>query len=632
MALAHNDDDGAPPPARRRERFRRRLLPPGFLKNADFQTDDGDDLLSSEPRVRRPWWSRFSFTSLSRRIVLLNLGGLVVLVLGFLYINQSRDSLTDARIESLKVQAEIIAAAIASSATVEPDAAVTMDVDRLLELQAGQTYRPRSRSDLAFSINPVEIAPLLRAFISPTRTHARIFDRDGLITLDSRRLVAGTDPVFRYDLPSDEPETNWIDAVDDALWQPIRRWFYDANLPLYTEPVDGDGTEYAEVVSALAGSTGSRTRITENDEIIVSVAVPIQRFRAVQGVLLLATEAGQIDAIVRNERRNVLRLFLVMAGVTMLLSVLLGSTIARPLHRLAAAAERVRAHATDRTEIPDFSNRNDEIGHLSVALRDMTKAMYARIDAIGSFAADVSHELKNPLTSLRSAVETLPLAKTDEQRGRLLDVIQHDVQRLNRLISDISDASRLDSEMAREDYEPVDLERLIKTVHASTEQVIEADHEKGLISVRPRLVLNMETEGQDMLILGHDGRLGQVISNLIDNARSFLPDLGGWIALDLRARDSQDGRVAVLTIADNGPGIPEDNLERIFERFYTDRPEREAFGENSGLGLSIVRQIVEAHGGRIKAANWSTDIVSDRAVSRERGGAIFTVALPLITD
>ena len=651
MALARdeNGEETQEPPRRRfwrprilpRSILSRQLVPPRLAVReaaatpgrSDPRDDEFDLDETGEPPTLRQRWARFFgryvFASLSRRIVLLNLGGLLVLVLGFLYINQSRESLTDARIESLKTQAEIIAAAIASSAVVEPDDAVTMDVDRLLELQAGETYTPRPQNALAFSVNPVRVAPVLRTFISPTRTHARIFDRDGLMILDSRALYSGGQ-VLRFDLPGAAPDPTFLERLNEWLWQPVRRWFYDTNLPLYTETVNGDGTAYDEVVSALAGGTAARTRITANDEIIVSVAVPIQRFRAIQGVLLLSTEAGQIDEIVRDERRNVLRLFLVMAGVTMLLSVLLGSTIARPLHRLAAAADRVRRHAGDKTEIPDFTDRRDEIGNLSGALRDMTKALYARIDAIGSFAADVSHELKNPLTSLRSAVETLPLARTDEQRQRLLDVIQHDVKRLDRLISDIADASRLDAEMAKEDYEPVDLAQLVRVIHTSTEQIVAADHEKGLITARPRLVLNVE-EGS-ALVLGHEGRLAQVITNLVENARSFLPDVGGWIALDLRERQSRDGRVVVLTIADNGPGIPVDNLERIFERFYTDRPEDEAFGQNSGLGLSIVRQIVEAHGGRIKADNWSTDIVSDRAVRRERGGAIFTVILPIMDE
>ena len=212
-------------------------------------------------------------------------------------------------------------------------------------------------------------------------------------------------------------------------------------------------------------------RVNDRGDVIVSVAVPVQRFRAVRGALMLSTQGADIDDMVEHERLAILKVFLVAASVMIVLSILLAGTIAEPVRRLADAAESVRRRIRSRVEIPDFTRRRDEIGHLSGTLRDMTNALYSRIEAIESFAADVAHELKNPLTSLRSAVETLPLAKTDDSRARLLTIIQHDVRRLDRLISDISDASRLDAELQRQESAPVDFAKLLTTLVAVANEV-----------------------------------------------------------------------------------------------------------------------------------------------------------------
>ncbi len=580
-------------------------------------------------RVKRNiarFFGRYVFTSLTQRIIFLNMAALFVLLSGILLLHQFRDSLIEAREESLLSQGEIISGAIAAQATVSTDA-LTIDPERLLELQAGEsTYPMESETEnFDFPIDPERVAPVLRRLISPTRTRARIYDRDGLIILDSDRLYS-RGQILTYDLP---PVDGTGPGILERSWTGFKNWFLRSDLPVYKELPDGNGTGYSEVVTALTGRPGFITRRTEDGDTIVSVAVPIQRFRAVLGVLLLSTEAGDIDNIIRKERLAILRTFGVAAAVTILLSILLASTIARPLHRLSAAAERVRLGVKSREEIPDFSDRRDEIGHLSTSLRDMTLSLYARIDAIESFAADVSHELKNPLTSLRSAVETLPLARKEEQKARLLEIINHDVQRLDRLISDISDASRLDAEMAREDAEPVDLAALL--THFSDTYTNMAENTQASV---PRLTLKVgnftpptarkkgEVPQAPWHIAGHGGRLGQVVANLIENARSFVPRPGGRIDLELY----QTGPFAVITVTDNGPGIPEDNTTRIFERFYTDRPPEEAFGQNSGLGLSITRQIVEAHGGTIRAGN----VLAADGVSS--AGARFTVTIPLYQD
>ncbi len=551
------------------------------------------------------------FSSLTRRILFLNLAALGVLVLGILYLNQFRDGLIEARVESLMTQGEIIAAAVAASATVETDA-ISIDPEKLLELQAGESLAPGTDQldSLEFPINPELVAPLLRRLISPTRTRARIYDRDANLLLDSRHLYS-RGQILRYDLPPlEEAEPDFFDRVEKILSDFFRR----SDLPLYREQPGGNGAAYPEVMRALIGTPGFVVRISEQGEMIVSVAVPVQRFRAVLGVLLLSTQGGDIDKIVADERKAIFRVFGVAALVTAILSMLLASTIANPLRRLSAAAVRVRRGVRSREEIPDFSERQDEIGNLSIALRDMTRALYARIDAIESFAADVSHELKNPLTSLRSAVETLPLARNEEARSRLLAIIQHDVRRLDRLITDISDASRLDAELARADAAPLDLQKFLTDLVAAASA---HTRDKKQVAIEFR-VAKAGQNGRGFLVNGHDLRLGQVFTNLLENARSFVPDEGGRVQLTL----ARSARNIIVTIDDNGPGIRAENIDRIFERFYTDRPQGEAFGQNSGLGLSISRQIVEAHGGTLTAEN------IPGSKSGDVRGARFIVKLP----
>lgn len=551
------------------------------------------------------------FSSLTRRILFLNLAGLAVLVTGILYLNTFRDGLIDARVESLMTQGEIIAGAIAASATVETDS-ISIDPEKLLELQAGESLGPGSDQldNLDFPINPERVAPVLRRLISPTRTRARIYDRDANLLLDSRHLYS-RGQILRYDLPpTDKEEPDLLERIQKFVFD----FFRNTALPVYHEQPGGNGAAFPEVVKALTGSPSTIVRISEQGEQIVSVAVPIQRFRAVLGVLMLSTEGGDIDKIVAAERKAILRVFGIAALVTAILSMLLASTIANPLRRLSAAAVRVRRGVKNREEIPDFSDRQDEIGNLSIAVRDMTNALYARIEAIESFAADVSHELKNPLTSLRSAVETLPLAKNEASRARLMEIIQHDVRRLDRLITDISDASRLDAELAREDAGTVDLKKFITDLVDVSRT---ATRNKKTVDIEFK-VTKLPQGVKGYFVAGHDLRIGQVITNLIENARSFVPEERGHIAISL----ARAGKVNIITVDDNGPGIRADNIDRIFERFYTDRPAGEAFGQNSGLGLSISRQIVEAHGGTLTAEN------IPGTKPGEIKGARFVVTLP----
>jgi len=554
-----------------------------------------------------------SFSSLTRRIVSLNIAGLLALVASILYLSQFRAGLIDARAQSLLVQAEIIAGAIAASATVETNI-ITIDPDRLQDLKPGETYgAPDEYSGLDFPINPERVAPVLRRLISPTKTRARIYDRDGGLILDSRSLY-GRGDVLRFELPPPSVEKP---GIAQRTMIAIRTWLNRGDLPLYRELGPENGNGYQEVAHSLKGQKSSMVRVNDLGEVIVSVAVPVQRFRAIHGALMLSTQGDDIDQMVTAERLAILKVGGVASAVMIVLSLLLASTIAGPVRRLADSAERVRRRIRTRVEIPDFTGRRDEIGHLSGALRDMTDALYNRIEAIEMFAADVAHELKNPLTSLRSAVETLPLARNENSRARLLTVIEHDVRRLDRLISDISDASRLDAELQRQDMTSVDLRRLL-TALASVANEIRRGNNGNNIAVE----LRFEGRGASdtFSVPGHDSRLGQVISNLLSNAQSF-SEAGSKVRITCRRVRSD----IEIVVDDDGPGIREDALERIFERFYTDRP-HQGFGQNSGLGLSISKQIVEAHGGRI----WAENRAGPPGVDGEAtiAGARFVVRLP----
>jgi two-component system sensor histidine kinase ChvG len=588
------------------------------LKKTPETVSDSDDAeeRGSERRHRihpltiiRRIFGNAVFSSLTRRILFFNVAATVVLVGGILYLNQFREGLIDARVESLLTQGEIIAGAVSASASVDTNS-ITINPEKLLELQAGQSITPAPNDeDLSFPINPERVAPVLRRLISPTRTRARLFDADANLLLDSRHLYS-RGQVLRFDLPPVTPETqtwgDWFTSMFNRMLQP-------SSLPQYKEAPGGDGSIYPEVMNALTGVRGAVVRVTEKGELIVSVAVPVQRFRAVLGVLLLSTQAGDIDKIVHAERLAIMRVFGIATLVNIVLSLLLSSTIATPLRRLSAAAIRVRRGARTREEIPDFSARQDEIGNLSIALREMTTALYDRIDAIESFAADVSHELKNPLTSLRSAVETLPRAKTEESKQRLTEIIFHDVRRLDRLISDISDASRLDAELARADASPLDLDVLMKGLVDISRQI--STKKK---SVTIDYVVDRKAGAKTSFVVnGHDLRIGQIVTNLIENARSFVTEESGRITVRLSRHKDR----CIVQVEDNGPGIQAEDIDRIFERFYTDRPASEGFGQNSGLGLSISRQIAEAHGGSLRAEN----VVDKYGVI---SGARFTLSLP----
>jgi two-component system sensor histidine kinase ChvG len=511
------------------------------------------------------------FSALTRRIILFNGFALVVLIAGVLFVQTNRASLVDERISGIKQQAEIVASTLAEYSTDEYNHMVFVS----------------------------QAKPLLRQLIAPSRLRARLYDTNGRLLVDSRYLLA-RNVVQIQDLPP----IDWWDRLKSDLnrvYEGVMGVRPFARLQPYFEAGD-DGRVYGEVTTALGGDSATAERVDERNKLILSVAVPIQRFKAIYGVLLVSTEGGDIDDIIRDERVTLIRVFLVAVAVMVISSLFLARFIAEPIQRLALAADEVRSGHSGRAMIPTMEDRNDEIGELATSFAGMTRALYDRIDAIERFAADVAHELKNPLTSLKSAVEMLARASTDEQRMRLMGIVRNDVKRIDRLITDISDASRLDAELSRETSEPVDLAHLLETiieVYRFTEISKGVDVELS-IDLPPQAV-----------VLGRDERLGQVFRNLIDNAVSFSKQSGKVIVTA-----TAEGGLAHVLVEDDGPGVPPENLEQIFDRFYTERPTAN-FGNNSGLGLSIARQIAESAGGRVWAEN------------REGGGARFTVELPL---
>ena len=525
---------------------------------------------TGKPRADIPsgfWLGWLPGSRLGRLIILLNLLGLAVLIAGALVLSELRRGLVNARIDSLTTQGELIATIIDQAATVgEPTPAM----------------------------DPAYASQILQLLSNPKTQRARLFDAKGRLIADSDWVAARVETSL---LPPARPRS---DSQQEALNLEVRR----AASPRHAEAVRK--AIALEVAQALGGQHWAGMRAGDEGRRVVSVSIPIAHVQAVLGVLTL--EANDVDQIIARERLALIPFILIAIAVTIASSLLLNRLIAHPVRRLAREADSVRLSKARAIFLPDIARRDDELGDLTRSLQDMTETLQDRMGAIERFAADVAHEIKNPLTSMRSAVETLDLVTDPVARERLLKILQQDVQRLDRLVTDISNASRLDAELSREDLKAFDLGRLM----AEVAQLYGLERLGAAIPV----VFEPPAGLEPVMVSGREGPLGQVIRNLVDNARSFSP-AGGQVVLRL---DRQRGEVS-FTVDDTGPGIPPDNLETVFERFYTSRPKGSAFGGNSGLGLSIARQIVEAQGGRIRALNRSGP---DGSVT----GARFTVVLP----
>lgn len=557
------------------------------------------DETAERRRRKRPAPSR----RLLSRILAINMLAPILLVGGLLYLDEYRESLIEQHVRALIAQGELISGAL-SEAAVDDRAGFFGATARLIAPPGLETGSP--------GLDVMQARPLVRRLAAASSMDLRLFDDRGQLVADSRQLIASGRGVRAQELPP--PEEDHGDPVEEVLQWLYDQWMrvfptYDA-LPPHVQGLVDDASDYEEALYALDGEIATGMRAAGDNRMVITVAIPVQGLRRIVGAVLLETDSRVIDATVRQQRLTVLQLFVLVLGLTVLLSVFLARTIARPVQRLARAAEQVHAGRGRRVEIPDFTARRDEIGELSGSLRDMTDALYRRIDAIERFAADVAHELRNPLTSLRSAVETLELAKDQNQKRRLMEIVYADVGRIDRLISDISDASRLDAELSRAESEEVDVKAMLSALAEVYRNTRGMDGPGA-----PRLVLSLP-EGKPLKVRGLEGRLGQVFRNLLDNALSFSPPDGS-----IAVTATLDRGMVVVHVDDDGPGIPPENLGRIFERFFTERPPQETFGEHSGLGLAICKQIVEAMHGSIEAGN-RTD--------REGKvlGARFTVRLP----
>ena len=547
------------------------------LLGEDWVSPDTADATLRDGRGRRSLVS-LNQSPLARKIIIFNLMALVVLVAGVLFLNPFRDSLVVQReqgfVTEVRLIADVFEARLPAVGPVDltPDGAFAQSIANL-SLSAG--------------------------------TSILVFDRDGRI------VGSATGPVT--DTTATQDQSTLITDFLNAVWDGVSKIFSSGGAR--NAIVNPESLARALFEKASAGETAVNLGKGAEGGALFSVASPVERAGEVLAIVALISAEGEIDALVRNEREQILQMFVLALLVSIGLSLVLASTIANPLSDLAAAAELghdrdARKLQSGRVRIPDLAGRPDEIGRLSVAVRGMVAALYDRIDANEQFAADVSHEIKNPLASLRSAVASMHLAKRDDQRTRLLDVIDHDVRRLDRLVSDISNASRLDSELVKEQEEDFNL---TKTLSNLCEYLGQQAGERGV-----ELITDFPVE--PIMISGLEARLAQVFVNLITNAVSFCEE-GDAVRVWTRKRDNR----VLVVVEDTGPGIPEQALTKVFKRFYSERPQGQ-FGNNSGLGLSISKQIIEAHGGVIWAENirpTHADATSDPL------GARFIVGLPV---
>ncbi len=529
--------------------------------------------------------SKRLISPLTRRILTVNLLAIGTLVAGLLYLGEYRRTLIANELSSLEVQAEMFAAALGEGAVVS-------------DAPNGQFLV----SDIAYQIT--------RRLVEITGTRARLFRADGTLIVDSRRL-GGTGSTVQIEvLPLPEGD---YDPFDTLLrkYDDIARWIRgEGPLPVYQENPVQSAIDFHETSSALTGDSAVAARRFGTDGIVLTAAVPVQRYKQVLGAIMLSKDGRNIRSALQDVRFDILKVVAIALSVTILLSFYLAGTIARPIRLLAIAAERIRHDRGRKETIPVLTDRRDEIGDLAISLKEMTEALWLRMDAIERFAADVAHEIKNPLTSLRSAVETAGRIDDPAQREKLMAIIQDDVARLDRLISDISNASRLDAELSRAEFAPVDLGGLLGALVDMRNAAERNDEAK--------LELEIVSNG-GLVVDGIEDRLVQVFRNIISNANTFSPP-GGRIRIALSRHDDWIN----VTIDDDGPGIPDGKETAIFDRFYTNRPEGEKFGTHSGLGLSISKQIIDVHDGEISASN-------RRDGSGGVRGARFVIRLP-VTD
>jgi two-component system, OmpR family, sensor histidine kinase ChvG len=522
---------------------------------------------------------RWAWRGILTRILIGNVLVVGFLGAGVLWFATTRDRLIETRIEGLLTQAKMAAGIVAEVAA------------------TGDEGPPIDE-------NMARVA--LAIAIKPSNARAQLFALGGYSILDTRYLLTRNQVTYQDLPPASGPGAWSFDDIVARLYALVPANPFRPSLPLYAEGNDLPAKHFPEVMEVLNGAPyGVYRSANARGEMIVSVAVPVQRVLSMRAVLMLSTEAGDLDAEVWERTQMLWFILAILLAAVAGLSIVMAQTIARPIRSLALAADQVRRGEADETAIPELRNSPDEIRNLAGSFRAMTAALTDRLDTIENFAADVAHEIKNPLTSMRSALETLSRNQDPERAKKLMALLQNDIRRIDRLISDISEASRLDAEMAREKASEIELigfVQMIVSLYQDQDPPLPVRFDVGYASA----------EG-GLRIRGREGALAQVFRNILDNAISFSPQNGA-----IQVNIGREGPNAVVTIMDEGPGIPPESLEKVFDRFYTHRPATHGFGKNSGLGLSISKQIVEQHGGAISAANRAS-----------AAGAVFTVALPL---
>ncbi len=509
----------------------------------------------------------YLFSGIGGKIILANLLGLFVFLFGALSVNFSRQSLTDTRLTGLIEQAEMLAGALTANAEEK-----RININ-LLKGANGIFLRP-----------PI-VAPEMRALL---------FNKNGRLIEDSDSHPPGA--VKTYRLPDEEPLSTRIKKKISMEWIILASRMSGSEPPLFEEANGVSVHDFPEVKQALAGENSGMVRINSRGEMMMSAAVPVKRLGPILGALHLSVSGNEISEIMREDRRRLLNLFIVAAFTSLVTSYLLARGIARPLKNLSLAARRYELKSFTRegkqaNAIPliDYSGRKDEIGSLSRSLKKMFRGLENRMTEAETFAAEVSHELKNPLTSLKSALDTRKKINDPDKKALLEKIMQHDIRRIDRLIGDISNFSRLDGEMMRETDERFNLTRLLKDL---TDYYQNTDLAKDI-----QIITHFPEE--EIFLFGLAERLGQVFRNLLDNAISFTP-AGKAITLTLSRDEKQN---VIVIVDDEGCGLPLDRAEQIFERFYSHRPGNEKFGSHSGLGLSIAKKITEAHDGKLQALN-----------------------------
>ncbi len=558
-----------------------KTLPPDIFKRLPHY------LPGLKPKPKKRWTSASDqMSGLTIKILAVNIIAIMILGAGFLYLGQYTDSLIEAELEALKSEARLFGGAISEGA-----------VRPVFQVSPIPFEDPMATE----AIKPQLARRMVRRLARIGTSRIRLFAVDGTVLIDSHTLEApgGLGGPVQMEALGPSPTRPGM-SIDELFAQSATRFLnlipMQTHLQKYPEDKAGDLYQFPDSLAALQGNLSATAWQRSDDRFILTAAAPIQRVKQVMGVVQLTRDGHELERKIEGVRVDVFRVFLGSLGITVMLSIYLSGLISKPLQRLARAAEGVRMGKAHQGGIPDMSSRNDEIGELSLALRDMTHALWARMDTIERFAADVAHEIKNPLTSLRSAVETASRVEDDQSRKKLMDIIQHDVKRLDRLISDISSASRLDAELSRDEMGTVDLKKLLYNLRDAYKKPLSRAEGDDSSSDETNITLNLPTH--PVFVRGNEDRLGQVFGNLLSNALSFSPP-DKSVAVTV----TREGSEIHIQVEDEGPGIPESKIETIFDRFYTERPGHESYGDHSGLGLSISRQIIDAHEGRIWAEN-----------------------------